>query len=322
MTTPLAQLPYLAFNGVKFPISKLTMHGSIRDHTHEFWKRPGAMPEKGGRKPYTVTVTAMFHTTIKNFGKLFPDKMLELRGLFEKQTTATLVVPHVGSVQMYAADWSESLDPHMQSGMNVDITFKEDTWTMDPRVNVSVPLDDAIIKYDFYAAALKSDIEFLKQEEQDADAFYDVHKTRPILANEPRRVGSLLDAISGTARFIQSVKDQWELYSTTIVTRVKSCAESIQEIERMLTGMDERSNACRQAMLDLQAALVEIARDVQQKTAVIRPHTVLRTCTLPELSIAIFGTSSHAVDLLALNDIPDALKIPAGTIVRYYDVVD
>lgn len=55
-----------------------------------------------------------------------------------------------------------------------------------------------------------------------------------------------------------------------------------------------------------------------QKSRPIVTYTTPRRMSITEVSVAIFGDTSHTRDLLVMNSLEDALHIPSLTAIRHY----
>ncbi len=311
--TDLQLLPKAEFNGVQFPYSSLSVQGSLRKHVHEFWKISGGMPEKGGRKPYSIKLKIMGQNTIKGYGSLFPGVLNKLRSLFEGGQSGDLVVPHMGILRAYASEWSDAIDPSHQSGVDMDVTFEEDGREIVAFGAVTTSLSDAVYDLQQISAQLKAEIARLKAAE---DAFSPFLFT-PLPMSDPARVGSLLDAVTTAAAFIQAAKDTGELYRSSFMGRVRSTIDTLGEIETMLYGMTPESNFAREALRNLQAALADIEREVTVALLPVAQYVVLRTMSIGEVSTAIYGSLEHSFELLQMNTIESPLSIQPGTVIKH-----
>jgi hypothetical protein len=72
------------------------------------------------------------------------------------------------------------------------------------------------------------------------------------------------------------------------------------------------------AVHDVWASANAVSLDVLAQSRPMESFFVPRTMTVLEVSIAVYGDTTHALELLQLNAFNDALAIPPGTIVIYY----
>lgn len=309
MPTDLESLPRASFGGILFPYSGMTIQGGVRKHMHEFWKIDGGVPEKGGRKPYVVKFQIPFHSTIsarhKHFEKLFVTVMAKLRDKYEKQVTTTLKVPHIGDMSAYATDWTETLDPNMQSGMMVEVSFEEDLTASYGQVPVTPePFDATAEKFKVARALVQPD------------------KTVPpySYSNDPVRCSSIMDAIEEGIQFILAMKDSSELYVASIRTRVESLLGLAAELHEMFSGLDENSYYMREALAWLHASLAAI-RDEAGIGLRLRVYSVPKPMSISDVAMDIFGTTEQTMELLQLNAIESPLRIQPGTPIRYLEAV-
>src|SRR5262245_25161889 len=127
MPTPTALLPRASFGDLEFPIEQVTLSCSLRKAIHEVPKLPGGQPEKNGRRLYTCRMRAIFDTEIRTYGALWPERLSQLRALFDSGATRKLTIPQLkASLPMYCGNWSQTLAWQIQSGERAEFEFEED----------------------------------------------------------------------------------------------------------------------------------------------------------------------------------------------------
>ena len=75
------------------------------------------------------------------------------------------------------------------------------------------------------------------------------------------------------------------------------------------------------AVHDVWASANAVSLDALAQSLPLESFFVPRTMTVSEVSIAVYGDTTYALQLLQLNAFDDALAIPPGAIVLYYELV-
>lgn len=302
----LGGLPPASFDGIKFPVEMVRVRGGIRDHIHEYIRSPAGQPEKLGRKNYVIAMTALFHDVIRAYPDLYPYALDKLVRAWESETTGDLVVPNVGPIRAYCRNWDRTLDVRVRSGERVELEFVEDSENnflaeelIDQRQQSLAEKERTLIK--------------LRQET------IDENKHEPLtLLSEAGLSISLFDAITGAVTSVLAIRDQVELYDNLLAARIEALIGLCQQCERLAALQDVRSYRVLDALQELWLTALELRQDLLRKRAPIQMYAVPRLMAIGQVSIAIYGVASRAVEILQLNPIDDALAIPTGTQVRYY----
>ncbi len=279
-------LPRMTFDGLPIPFKKLTIKGGLREHTHEFPHADGGKVEKLGRKLYTFNVSAVFlDEAVGHTGLL--TTIGDLRAKWEFGRTGDLVVPNIGTIQAVALNWTESLDAKMRSGEECEIEFLEDEEFLLTDV-----VSDAGY-YDLAAAQATLTVEVAK------------------LANPSDLWASLADAVDSVA----AIGDQVELVGNQIEARVRKVQSLCERMDRTLDVLNKPVN---HKLLDAfhgvwEASMKLHANVVKSTTGVVLYTTPVRM-SVSQVSVAIYGRTDKAADILRSNAIEDAFSIPAGAV--------
>ena len=296
------QLQTFAFGGYKFPARSYSVHGAIRDHVHEYPHSPGGSPEKLGRRLYEVRVTGVFvednalppaHRG-KYGGSLFTRQLNLLRALWDEQTTDTLVLPHIGSLQAYALTWDEKADSRNRSGVEVDIVFREDQESTQLAVSVDIGATTFPERADNFASVVAQ-----------------------LYGNEP--TPNLFAQINSVANSLIAIKDQSDLYGNLIASKIAGLNALLAQADKAVRDLDQPDNLqLLESFLSLWDSAQGLARDTANKGGDMRTFVVPVLMTVGDVSTALYGTPSKGTDLMALNPLDEPLAIPAGTKIRYY----
>lgn len=297
MPTPFDQLKSFSFNNIPFPYQRFSVSGGLRDHVHEYPHTAGGAPEKLGRKLYEIQVTANFQAALwtKKYANLWPNDLGVLRALFEDQTTSDLHIPTIGTIKAYAVSWNEIATAQNRSGVEVELTFRED--------QESAFLVAGVLQLG--TGAMKSKVEEFEN----------------LAAQTVPGKPSIFDTIIDAANFVLSFKDQFDLYGSLLESKILSLVSLMNEADRQLKELDDPTNyAVLDAFQDLWLSVLQLQRDIRERGESFRFFTTPMTMALQDVSSRIYGDASRSAELLQLNALEDPFDIPANTVIRYYDV--
>lgn len=286
---------------VEFAYSELTVKGGIRHALHEFPHSPGAEVEKMGRKAYVITFTCTFHRVPgseldKQYPELYPTRLRQLREMFEKEITAELVVPTIGTIKAVATSWTQTKRAQETTGEEVSLEFVEDQdttrafddQTSDYGMSKMAEANDALL-----AAAALAD--FKKGTTQ--SIFQDIN-----------------DAITS----VQAVFGQADAYSRLVEGKIQAvvnlCSFADSQVDEL---QDPTNHLVVDALKDLWLAAQQLAANVVESRMQLREYKVPRLMSVGQIATTLYGSSDRAVDLLQLNAFEDALSVPAGFLVIY-----
>jgi hypothetical protein len=291
------QLVQLAFEGIEFPYTSITIEGSIRDHVHEYPHTPGGAPEKLGRALYVFDIEVPFHSSLipAKYKNLWPSNLNTLVTKFEQQETGDLVLPQLGSaVRAYCLNWKRVLTSRNTSGESVTLKFRED----------SENLRLAQAAFDAKSQGLSSAEEALEEE----------------IRAVPGLNRGLFDTIMFAVDDILAYKDQFDLWTSLIEAKCLSVIAMVRNIVETWEELKDPSRwAVVEALQNLWFEVRSIYEDQKQVGMVSRFwSTPAEHMTLSAVSVGIYGVSSRGSELLTLNNLPDPFDIPRNTQIRYY----
>lgn len=280
----------MSFAGIPFPYKEYSVKGAYRKHTHEYPHVAGGAQEKLGRSLYEVTVSVDFRAGLasQKYRQLITDLGV-LRGLWEDGTTEALHIPHIGTVKMFADDWTERVKGTDRSNVAGEIKFVED------QESAFLVLETLQIK--------TSDFN---------DACY-------ALQAEPKSEASLWSSINNAITSIVAIKDSADLYGSLVAAKIDGLASLLEQGDQTLDELNDPSNgALLEAVHRLWDATLKIKNDILQQDDYLREYTVPLVMTIGQAAGAIYGDTSRGGELMQLNVLADPLSIPAGTHLRYY----
>lgn len=298
MATPFDDLKPFSFAGIEFPYKTYRIQGGIRKHEFNFPHTDGGVTEKLGRKLYEIHVTANFtQGLIKKYPNLWAS-LAKLRESFANQNTDAIYIPHIGLMYAFADSWDESVNARDRSTIDVDMKFTEE-----------IPEGFVFSKILDFSGA--------KTMQSALDTFNaEVLRNQLLLSDNTQNIFSAINSVCSS---VLSIKDQIDLYGSLIVSKIDSATAIIRQADQQV---QELNNPDFWPLLDslqeLWLANVQLQQDIQQSGVQLRRYTTPIRMTVAQVSAAIFGDNSKAVDIMTLNAIDDPLSIPAGSILNYY----
>lgn len=282
-----------SFNVIAFPCEEIEVHGGIREHVHEYPHNPGGTPEKLGRKLYEIEMVCLFHDTFAGYPGLYPDSLAAMRGHFETELTADLVIPTVGTIKAYCYDWKQRATGRQRSGERVTFRFRED-----------MPPDDL----DAFVATASSIKGFVAL----------AQNFRIVAQDAPPPKPSLFDDIQNAINSVLAIKDQADLFGNLIEAKLLALANVCSQIDQLNILKDPTSYRIANAMHEIWKASLDSLRDLSQTQKKLETFKLPMLMTITDVARRLYGDASRSVEILQLNPITDAFAIPAGTPIRYY----
>ena len=281
------------FEDVVFPVTDITVSGGLRDHVHEYPHSPGGAPEKLGRKLYTFKLTCPFLQGFSGYPNLWPEGLDQLRQICEEERTEDLTIPTLGTIKAYATSWTEKAVSGNRSGVMVDLEFREDQ-SSAYLLTQMIDIDQSNV-----AGALTA----LNTE---------LAKTN---------LGDFFSSIKDAANSLLAVKDQAELYANVIEAKAAGLSQLCQQADELLHPLDNPVNfRVLSALHDLWRSSNKLNADALKLAIPTTPFVTASLMSVADISTAIYGDTSHAVDLMRGNTLADPLSVPPGTLIKYYPV--
>jgi hypothetical protein len=190
------------------------------------------------------------------------------------------------------------MDARIRSGESVELDFEED----DER------------GFDFFTQrALPTTVVTA------AAALQAARSSPGLLARLGEAIVDVLDAVDNAANELRALRDTGEAYSQLAAAKVERLGNLCSELDRMFSNALAPTDwALIDALQDLWASANDLAKDIATTQMPLAYFVVPRVMTLVEASIAIYGDASRSSELYALNDIADALALPAGSRLVHY----
>jgi len=286
------QIQRASFLGVDFAVMRMSVKGRQRHHVHEFRHRPGGAPEKLGRGLYAFEFDCVFSSVTPLYPNAWPGDLFALRTLFESGTTGDLVVPTIGTIQAFCTDWPVETDfARRRDGETAKLTFLEDSENINLVDNfLDVKLPDLSTKK----------LELLLEEAGPdwVDAFA---------------------AVTEAANAVQTAQDQVELQGELIADKCDQVATACQRVDESFEGLNDPANhEIVSALHELGNAASALGQNILKRANPVTIFTVPARMAITDISVALYGDTSKAMEILTMNDIEDALGIAPGTQLKVY----
>lgn len=290
MSTAHDKIQRAAFDAIEFPVSSVEVMGGLRDHVHEYPHQDGGDPELLGRKLYVIRMRALFHRRFLAYPDLYPGRLDKLRAKWEAGTTAGLVIPTIGTMRAYCFNWNQKLEAKIRSGQAVELEFREK----------SAKTIASTFKVTQLAAGLGEYMVILGD------------------AVKPDMV-SIFDAMQLAVNAVTAYLDTAGMYGNLLESKLLQLKRVLEEFHR-LDGMQDAENyAIWNALQEIGRTTQALADNLQNQAGGLAEWTTPEDMTVQQISVALYdGDATRAMDILQLNPIEDAFKVPAGFTIRYY----
>lgn len=306
------RLPLASFAGFEFPVREVFVKGSLRYHVHEYLHTPGGSTEEQGRRLYEIKMVCPFHEGFAKWPELWPEKLAALRLYFEGGNAWDLTIPTLGTISARCIQWEQRMNAKARSGEDCEFVFLEefvDTFLIQDLITTSTNLPTIVA--DLELAVPLRDMSRLGITDPIARA--------KVITNETNTFARFFKGVND----IQTLGDQSEQYGATIATKARNTIALCRQIDDLRSMQDPNNWPIVHAMQDVELELQKLVKDTAGKRRETRAYIVpsqpgLRSLSISQVSSRLYGDTSRAVELLQLNDLDDALAIPAGTTIRYY----
>jgi hypothetical protein len=287
-------LDQLKFAGVRIPFESIQVRGGLRKAVHEYPHAAGGAPEKLGRRLYEIDVQAKFSSGLINPDLLYlwPRQLNELQTAFDKQTTQDLQLPNIGTLKAFCTNWTRTLASTFLNGENVSLQFQED---LAEKFLAEMALTGNVTGITAMNSVLQ--IEGAKI--------------------DPKP--SIFDAIDAAVNAVRAILDTKDLYGQLLDAKIQTLLNILEEADRRWDAFNDPDNVTALEQLhQIWEATLELYNDVFQEGTSLQEYTVPSEMTVSDASVAIYGDTSKAVDIMQLNALEDPYSIRAGTTLRYY----
>jgi hypothetical protein len=276
-------------------VQTIGINSVLRDHVHEFPHTPGGQPEKMGRKVYEVTMTCPFYSTFPKYPGLWPDSIVTLQEFFAEELTDTLVIPTFGHMTCYIRSMRRTARATNLAGEDVEFTFVEDSAEDFEKSLVFLPSSDGLSAEMDNLSAVAADDRLTNQELD-------------------TQLNTLQDGINS----FLAISDSADVFLAGVESKILSVSQTCAAVDSALSLNRPGEARIMDALQQVWGTVTTISNDLLGKKTDLRTYVTPARMSMPEVSAALYGDNTHAVELLNLNDVPDAFAIPANTSLRYY----
>ena len=276
------------FEGIPLAVESASVEIGIRTHEHIYPHTPGAATEKLGRDLYHISVSGRFDENLPQ--PRYPKSLTSagvLRMHCEQERTGDLVIPWIGIVQAFLKKLTLTERNTIRSGLGFNAEFVED-------MNFEFPIQQ-FMKID--QAPMQSAWTNFEKQSWKADIF---------------------SVIAAAVSFVFGIKDQFDLYSALVQSKLDYLEGLFREADALATEL-WNDVVKLDAFERMWEAVRNFGDDIAAKGLTFSYYTVPQTMSIQGIAVAIYRDASKAGDLLGLNAIEDALAVPAGTSIRYYE---
>lgn len=295
MPAPFDTLKPFSFSGVPIPYKSYRVKGSFRKHVHEMPHASGGIPEKLGRSLYEVTVAADFNSGLDhpNYNHLLLDLNITFHTMWEQGQTAPLHVPHIGTFNAFADEWTEDVHNTNRSGVMTEIKFIEDP-------------TDAYLVFQPNIVTVESGKKALKD-------------FNGLIAGEPFASQSIFSSINDIALTVFAISDQFQLYGSLIAAKFESLNQLLRHTDNSVRELgDAQYWQAREAFDRLRETVQVIYDHLAAQDRLLREYEVVFTMSIGQIAAAIYGDYTRGGELMQLNILPDPLQVSPGTVIRYF----
>lgn len=283
------------FGGIDFACERYRIRGGLRHSIHYYRHTPRGQPEKQGRELYLFEFDAVFSSEHLAYPTAFPQDWSDLLLFFEEGETKDLIVPTVGTVKAFAVDWPVDVDfKRMRDGIKCTLSFLEDEEEMTADDVASVEV-----------GTLPTKATALIEEGLDLGFGED-----------------FFSSITGLINDIASAGDYYEMQAELYQDKVDSLITACQRIDENVAELnDPKAHKVVQALASLGATAIAVKDSLVRKNKPIIDFPVGVTMSFLDVSMALYGSTERAGEILRVNRnpaIPDPFAIPPGFPLRAY----
>jgi DNA circularisation protein N-terminus len=300
-------LPKAAFDKIEFPYTRRSARFHGRHHVHEFPRMAGGALEKMGRGIYEFTFEVPFHDTIPGYTNLYPDGIRNMQERCDRQTTATLLIPEIGTIRAVLVSMDRTREARIRSGENATLTFKEDD--LEPFKAIASKQKAATVASAAagYATLLAASYAQNPADFDDLDA-----------ATFPPRP-SLFSLLSDAANAVGSIRDQGQLFTAQLGAQLATVARLCREIHDTVAFLGRPDFApLAQGIRALWDAVHQYQTDLDTTGQKTVTYVVPKTQGVGSIATTLYGTASRGTDILRLNSLDNPFAVPAGTRLLVY----
>lgn len=307
---PFHTLAKHSFVGIPFRVENVTIRGGIREHVHEYGRLPGGVAELLGRRLYEFEYDAVFATNDPEFPDAWPGTIGTFRGFWEQQQQGDLVVSTIGKVLAYATSWTIVQTNKAFNLERVKITFRESAET-----DLLTPEGVVVLKSQPLAAQAQNIVDLGVALQKKPNGSFGIPNVDVPALVSPDFLTSILDY----AKQIQGLVQMTKLRLDSVAQRATAMADMIRSFSDLEASLNDPGNwKMVQALNSITVAADQLARDSLRKVAPLTTYVTPKRMSVVEVSIAFYGDTSRAMEIMQMNAFVNPFAIPEGTRVKVY----
>lgn len=311
-----ATAPGWSFSGLRFPAKWWKISSELRNHVHEYPHAPGGALEKLGRKVVRISVKAMFHNTFALYPDLYPKGAQLIQALHDDATTASLVVPNLGTLQMCMVKLDRESDmQHGRSGEAIEMDFLEDESNEFTLAGITATSSTALVPS---AAQVQSDLAAVQGQIRAVSTSSSPQQQQIADLSQQRYVAGLVTALQGAVQSFLAIGDTASLYGQSVALSLQTVVGLCQKLDAVPSIHDPAFAALLDSIHALWAQAQNALNDLLSTGNKVAIFVVPTVMAIQTISTRLYGDATHALQLLQLNEINDAFRVPAGTELLYY----
>ena len=300
MTDIFTNLKRLSFGGIEFPFTEIQVKGALRHHLHEFIKRPGGEVETLARRAYSIVVRCDMLDTIlplapfAQWVDVYPSKLAALVSLCEQGQAQDLWIPNWGrSLRVKATDWTRTIMAAKRSGEAAEFTFLEDSTATFTSLNMIGASAASLVPK---LADLQVEIEAL---------------------NDPPAL-SAFDRLEAALDAYITAKDDALAAAEYQTARIDAVVARCSDLASVPSLGLSTSAVANTALLSFWAVTIQVRNhQIGGSRPLLARRAPRPNMSVVDLSLEVFGDTTHAVEILRMNDFDDAMSIPFATPFNY-----
>ena len=300
----LDNLPAASFDAISFPFTSRNVKLAVRSHVHEFLRMDGGAVEKLGRKVYEFSFECLFHDTSSKYPSLYPDGLRQIRERAERSTTASLVIPEIGTIRAMITELSQTRKGKTKSGEDVTIHFIEDD--LEPFRRASVPTSR-----DSFADAAEAYIAKVKEIKDTTEYQVEIEKEKP------RK--SFFDSLDDAIGAVNAISDQADLFGNAFAAKLDKVSALCKAIHSTVGFLKNPVfHAVAEAVRELWDATRKLKNDLHKQGRKLVPYIVPAVLSVGAIAGNLYGDAARGGEILSLNAITDPYAVKAGTRLQVY----
>jgi hypothetical protein len=237
--------------------------------------------------------------------------------IFEGEQTFDLVVPILGTISAYATSWKIVSDPkNMRNGVVMDVTFREDQ-SNQFLITALVAKTAA----SFSAALADYSQALADQQGRLASALTLIGVPDPVMLEViPSNEIQLFEEIALAAQGLLDLIAAEVTYGAGVPSAANDVVALCATADATSTFLsDPTAYPLLYAMQEVWTQATTIANDANQTGITLIEYVVpYPGQSVTQISSAVYGDASHAVELMQTNPIEDPFFVPGGTVITGY----